>query len=66
MKESAFLPQIGPFNLSRRNVHHNALVTMVEPVLAFATSLIKVLVKIMHQIETIQKTDRLRSRPITV
>jgi HPt (histidine-containing phosphotransfer) domain-containing protein len=38
---------------------------MVEPVLRFRASLIKVLVKIMDQIETIQKTAHLRSRPIT-
>jgi HPt (histidine-containing phosphotransfer) domain-containing protein len=38
---------------------------MVEPVLGFRASLIKVLVKIMDRIETIQKTAHLRSRPIT-
>lgn len=65
MKESAFAVQIGPFHPSRQDSYHNSLVTMVEPVLAFRASLIKVLVKIMDRIETIQKTAHLRSRPIT-
>ena len=39
---------------------------MVEPVLRFRASFIKVLVKIMDRIETIRKTDHLRSRPITL
>jgi hypothetical protein len=38
---------------------------MVEPVLRFRASLIKVLVKIMDRIETIQKTAYLRSHSIT-
>ncbi len=65
MKESAVLMQIGPVRPSRQDSYLNSVVTMVEPVLRFCASLIKVLVKIMDRIETIQKTDHLRSRPIT-
>lgn len=65
MEESAVLVQIGPVRPSRQDPHLNSLVTMVEPVLRFRASLIKVLVKIMDRIETIQKTAHLRSRPIT-
>ena len=65
MKESAVLVQIGPVRPSRQDPHLNSLVTMIEPVLALSASIIKGLVKIMHRIETIQKTAHLRSRPIT-
>ena len=66
MEESAVLVQIGPVRPSRQDPYLNSLVTMVEPVLRLRASFIKVLVKIMDRIETIRKTARLRSRPITI
>ena len=65
MKESAVLVQIGPVRPSRQDPYLNLLVTMVEPVLRLRASFIKVLVKIMDRIESIQKTACLRSRATT-